>query len=84
MHFHGESNGNKLTNTPQSPNPASLTWTRSNGASWRSLPSPASKTTHPMRRYCATSLGERIEWRCSAVERDEWLMRPDERRLMMR
>ena len=41
------------------------------------------RRAHPMCRYCATSLDERIEWRRSAVERDEWLMRPDERRLMM-
>lgn len=34
---------------------------------------------HPMCRYCATSIDERIEWRRSAVERDEWLMRPDEK-----
>ena len=42
------------------------------------------RRAHPMCRYCATSLDERIEWRRSAVERDEWLMRPDERRLMIR
>ena len=35
-----------------------------------------------MCRYCATSLDERIEWRRSAVEQDEWLMRPDERQFM--
>ena len=40
------------------------------------------RRAHPMCRYCATSLDERIEWRRSAVERDEWLMRPDERELM--
>ena len=37
------------------------------------------RRAHPMCRYCATSLDERIEWRRSAVERDEWLMRPDEK-----
>ena len=42
------------------------------------------RRAHPMCRYCATSLDERIEWHRSAIERDEWLMRPDERQLMMR
>ena len=42
------------------------------------------RRAHPMCRYCATSLDERIDWHRSAIERDEWLMRPDERQLMMR
>lgn len=40
------------------------------------------RRAHPMCRYCATSLDEQIEWHRSAVERDEWLMRPDERQLL--
>lgn len=40
------------------------------------------RRAHPMCRYCVTSLDERIEWRRSAVEPGEWLMRPDERKLM--
>ena len=40
------------------------------------------RRSHPMCRYCATQLDERIAWRRSAAERDEWLMRPDERQLV--
>jgi len=38
------------------------------------------RRAHPMCRYCATSLDERIEWRRSTVDQYEWLMRPDERK----
>ena len=34
---------------------------------------------HPMCRFCASSLSERIDWHPSTVDKDEWLMRPDER-----
>mgnify|MGYP002624189429 CR=1 FL=1 len=34
---------------------------------------------HPMCRFCASSLSERIDWHPSDVDPSEWLMRPDER-----
>ena len=36
------------------------------------------RSERPMCRYCASSIAERIDWHVSAVDRYEWLMRPDE------
>lgn len=40
------------------------------------------RRAHPMCRYCATSLDERIAWQRSTATREEWLLRADERQLL--